>query len=264
MKGWQAKDKEKYKSEVKVKLQSIRSDASVPEKYKEVEEALLDAGKKWASRGKAKKEKSTEAKKQLRELIEKRREARRRGVTEDVKRYSKLVQKEMRAVARATKTFKVCQLLEEFKDMGQIKDLKKKGKRECINTVINNKGEEVSDVQDIAETFADFYEALYKESEDNVHDYKLDAEVAEAPPVQPAEVRAQLKNMKKGKAADEAGIVSELLCEASDELIETIADIFTSILKPGEAIPPAWKTSSIGVLLKKATRSFQRIIDMSV
>ena len=251
LKGWQAKDKEKYKSEVKVKLQSIRSDASVPEKYKEVEEALLDAGKKWASRGKAKKEKSTEAKKQLRELIEKRREARRRGVTEDVKRYSKLVQKEMRAVVRATKTFKVCQLLEEFKDMGQIKDLKKKGKRECINTVINNKGEEVSDVQDIAEAFADFYEALYKESEDNVHDYKLDAEVAEVPPVQPAEVRAQLKNMKKGKAADEAGIVSELLCEASDELIETIADIFTSILKPGEALPPAWKFSSIRVLLKK-------------
>ena len=57
--------------------------------------------------------------------------------------------------------------------------------------------------------------------------------------------------MKKNKAADDAGLVSELLNEASDELIQTVADIFTAILKPGEEIPPAWKSSSIKVLFKK-------------
>ena len=232
-------------------MESIRLEANVVEQYKEVEETLLAAGKKWDSGGKARKERSIEAKKQLRELIDKRKEARTRGNTEDVKRYSKFIQKEMKAVARATKTSKISELLEEFKDIGQIKDLKKKGKKECINAIINDKGKEVSGVKDIAEAFADFYEALYKECAGSAHDYSLDGEIAEEAPVQPEEVRAQLKKMKKGKAADDAGIVSELLCEASDDLIKTIAEIFTSILKPGEALPPAWKSSSIRVLFKK-------------
>ena len=251
LKGWKPEDKERYRNDVDAKLPATRLHDSVLEQYKEVEKALLIAGKKWQIQSHTRKEASTEAKKHLRELIGKRREARKQGNTQDVKRYSKFIQKEIKAVAKARKTTKICELLEEFRDIGQIKDLKKKGKKECINAVINDEGKEVSDVKDIAEAFADFYQALYKESVDIGYDYQIGEDIPTVRPVQPEEIRAQLKKMKKGKAADETGIVSELLCEASAELVKTIADIFTSILKPGESIPPAWKSSSIRVLFKK-------------
>ena len=154
-------------------------------------------------------------------------------------------------VANAVKTAKVCQVLEEFKDLGQIAEIKRKGKKGCISSIVDKDGKEVSDTKDIAEVFADFYEALYKEDSEKVYDYKVQGEGMEVSPITPKEVRSQLKKMKKSKAADDAGIVCELLCEGSETLIETIADMFTSILQPGATLPPSWKSSSIRVLFKK-------------
>ena len=252
LKGWKTKDSCGYRDESNAKLRSIPRTLSAKDKYDEVERILVSTGKKYQAKKEREEERTNiDAKKKLKEFIDQRREARRQGNKEEVKRYSKFIQKEIKAIAKATKTSKVARLLEEFKDIGQIKDIKKKGKKECINAIVNKEGKEASDVNDIAEAFADFYEALYKESADEVYDYKLKDKVAEAPPVQPEEIRVQLRKMKKGRAADDAGIVSELLDEASDELIQAIADIFSAILRPGEAIPAAWKSSSIRVLFKK-------------
>ena len=50
-------------------------------------------------------------------------------------------------------------------------------------------------------------------------------------------IRRQLGKMKRRKAADDGGIVAELLFEGVDILIEIIADIFSDVLNPRMAIP---------------------------
>ena len=51
----------------------------------------------------------------MHELIERRRTARKAGAKNEVKDSSKLLRKELRAVARATKTARIAHVLEEFK-----------------------------------------------------------------------------------------------------------------------------------------------------
>ena len=251
LKGWKAKDKAMYRKEVDSKISLIPMDAGIVDKCAQIERVLVETGQKWRSNNKASDDKMDEAKKQLRDFIHKRRHARTERNPQEVKRLSKLIQKEIKAVAKAAKTSKVCQVLEEFKDLGKIADTKRKGKKECISSMIDKEGKEVSDTKDIAEVFADFYEALYKEDNEKAYDYKIKGAVNEVSRVTPKEVRAQLKKMEKNKAADDAGIVCELLCEASSIVIEAIADLFTAILQPGAALPSSWKSSSIKVLFKK-------------
>ena len=70
----------------------------------------------------------------------------------------KLIQNEIKAVAKAVKTSNVCQVLDEFKGSGQIADATKKGKNQSINLIFDKEGKDVSDTNDIVE----FYESLYK------------------------------------------------------------------------------------------------------
>eukprot|EP00959_Pyramimonas_sp_CCMP1952_P217989 4559103-Pyramimonas_sp.AAC.1 len=57
--------------------------------------------------------------------------------------------------------------------------------------------------------------------------------------------------MRGGKAADDNGIVAELLRKGSDLLVRLIADVFTAVLDPRAAVPEYWRASSIRVLFKK-------------
>eukprot|EP00959_Pyramimonas_sp_CCMP1952_P244152 5103888-Pyramimonas_sp.AAC.1 len=57
--------------------------------------------------------------------------------------------------------------------------------------------------------------------------------------------------MRGGKAADENGLVAELLCRGSELLMQMIAGVFAAALDPGAAVPACWKASSIRVLFKK-------------
>ena len=59
------------------------------------------------------------------------------------------------------------------------------------------------------------------------------------------EIWTQLKHMKSGKAADDEGIVAELLCTGNDLMMQMIAEIFTAILDPAGAVPDYWRASSI-------------------
>ena len=92
---------------------------------------------------------------------------------------------------------------------------------------------------------------FYKEEKDKLYDYKIEEGTQEVKPVTPEEIRAQLKTMKKNKAADDSGLVSELLGEANDALMETMPELFSAVLQPGAALPSSWKCSSIRVLFKK-------------
>ena len=86
---------------------------------------------------------------------------------------------------------------------------------------MDKNGVEKSDIGDVAEVFATFFESLYDGSgTDVVHQHAI--EMVEA--ISLEEVRLQLRQMKTRKAADEHGIVVELLRCGSDFLLE-IGDI---------------------------------------
>ena len=117
-----------------------------------------------------------------------------------------------------------------------------------MSSVLDANGKEQTQAKDIADVFATFFESLYDGDGKEFHNHGgYDNAIA----VSPEEVRSQLKKMRGGKAADENGVVAELLSKGSDLLMTTIADVFTAVLNPQATIPEYWKSSSIRVLFKK-------------
>ena len=111
-----------------------------------------------------------------------------------------------------------------------------------MTSVMNKDGEEKTEQENIAETFASFFEALYA---GDGNWFTGNEGVECVPPVRVEEVRRQLKSIKMRKAADERGMVAELLHESSDRVTEVIAQVFSAVLQPESAIPEYWKASSI-------------------
>ena len=97
--------------------------------------------------------------------------------------------------------------------------------------------------------FADFFESLY--CGEGAQFYASQNAARYVKPATADDVRRQLQKMKTGKAADDNGIVAELLREGSNLLIEVITELFSAVLIPGVVVPEYWKASSIRVLLKK-------------
>ena len=65
------------------------------------------------------------------------------------------------------------------------------------------------------------------------------------------EVRVALKTMAKKKAADERGIVVEMLQEGGAFMIQLIGELFSEIFQRKALAPESWKTSLVKVLFKK-------------
>eukprot|EP00973_Karenia_brevis_P080777 11207229-Karenia_brevis.AAC.1 len=120
-----------------------------------------------------------------------------------------------------------------------------------MSSVLNEQKEEKTNIEDIAEVFASFFESLY---EGDAEKFTGMQEVEEVEAVSIEEVRRQLNKMRTRKSADEAGIVAELLRESSNMMLQLVADIFTAVLQPNTAIPDYWKASSIRVLFKKGDK----------
>eukprot|EP00973_Karenia_brevis_P072582 10082551-Karenia_brevis.AAC.1 len=65
------------------------------------------------------------------------------------------------------------------------------------------------------------------------------------------EIKRELGNMRKGKAADVNGVVMEMLLHGSDALLGMISDLFNAILQPNALPPSAWRETMIKVIFKK-------------
>eukprot|EP00973_Karenia_brevis_P068613 9541570-Karenia_brevis.AAC.1 len=94
----------------------------------------------------------------------------------------------------------------------------------------------------IMDVFADFYASLYKSDVSNV---KINNSGFKVPPVASMEVREQLAAMRKGKASDRKGIVTEMLQCGGAALIDYIADLFTAVLGAAEDKPLEWSQTFI-------------------
>ena len=73
----------------------------------------------------------------------------------------------------------------------------------------------------------------------------------EVPTVTAEEVEAQLKKMAGGKAADQAGVVAELLKKGGRRLTKIMAEIFTALLREEVELPEYWRVAVVKVLFKE-------------
>jgi hypothetical protein len=166
---------------------------------------------------------------------------------------SKEIQKELRKHLKGKKRAQIAERLNEFEGLKQLGAIRANGKRNLLRSVVDTNGELRNGRQEIVDVFAAFYGTLYARQDrrgaggtrwsggacEGVEAFTID------------EARKQLQKMAKNRAADDSGLVVEMLQEASDYTLQVVVEIFNEILQPEPQTPDAWKTSRIKVLYKK-------------
>ena len=173
------------------------------------------------------------------------------------KKICKETQKLARKRARHRKTFKIQQILGEFRGLSKISAIKGAAATSKISAMTNCTGEVVEDAQSIADVFASFYETLYRSQ--SQEPAMLSANVASDLSIEaislPELVQA-LKGMNRDRAKDESGIIAEMLKDGSSHLLETMLELFNDVVA-FKCLPPAqWKRSKLVVIFKKGDRTF--------
>ena len=109
-------------------------------------------------------------------------------------------------------------------------------------------GHKHSDQDGIAEVFASFYEKLYTGR-------KIvkgpDTARTQLQPFTRKELPDALSRMSKGKAADDSGIVAEMLKQGNKTLLDAVLNLFNDIVVGGKGIPSKWKMTRLTVIFKK-------------
>eukprot|EP00973_Karenia_brevis_P015970 2183250-Karenia_brevis.AAC.1 len=93
--------------------------------------------------------------------------------------------------------------------------------------------------------FADFYGALYSTRRDFYSEAWLRKETKAVAAFTAQEVEDQLKKMAKNKAADNHGIVVEMLQLGGPRLFEVLAMLFSDLLSPEAIMPNHWRETRL-------------------
>ena len=184
----------------------------------------------------------------LRELIEKRKALGSEGASERAV-ISKEIKKEMRKMRRCKAEERIEKILAGFSGLGAIAGIKSYRKKTCITELENKDKATITRKQDIADAFADFYEALYSSRSD---------QKGSATNLSPArvavftmdELDAGLKKLKRGKAKDAAGLVAEMLKHGGNKFRHALLDTMNAALDPHATPPDSWRLTVLTVLFK--------------
>ena len=76
--------------------------------------------------------------------------------------------------------------------------------------------------------------------------------------MQPAKIRAALKNLRVGKTCGDDCLCSEMLKTNHEGLVSLIARVFTDILHGTADVPATWTVSRLIVLYKKGEASLPK------
>ena len=187
------------------------------------------------------------------ELRAARKQARAHNRKLEATQISKEINKIIRSMSRQRQKVKINKILKDFRGLKYIKSVKSNGKKHQIAAMRDKTGKVVTSRTDIANVFADFYEQLY--AADVGAPWQIiavsEGDVAAFRPFAASELRVQVKKMANGKAADQEGMVAELLKACDDKALELIADLFNSVMDPNKEIPGKWRRTSLKVIMKK-------------
>ena len=241
-------DPETMKMFVVQKLDGILLDARIDQRIEQIEAVIIEAAEASRRSGAHIAEVETEHQLRLARLIAERKlvpacnSGRRCELSKEIKR-------EIGRIHRQAARKKVGQILEKFTGLKQIAGVKSRRRRTYITDVQDNDGKVHTDRQTIADVFADFYASLY--SKDSTSEspsvHNMSEEIS---PFSLAEVEREVKQMKRGKAKDGAGLAGEMIKDGGHFLLQTLVRLFNEVLRPDAEPPSKWKASLVTVIFK--------------
>ena len=161
---------------------------------------------------------------------------------------SKQIQKEIKRVLGRRRQDKIEQILLEFRGLKDITLCTTAKRRSHIVEMEDEHGHKHSDQDGIAEVFASFYEKLYTGRKTVKGPVTARTQLK---PFTREELTDALSKMSKGKAADDSGIVAEMLKHGNKALLDAILNLFNDIVVGGQGIPSKWKMTRLTVIFKK-------------
>ena len=222
---------------------------------KQIDDALVEAAR-LSEQGRTPKLEKSDQELRLESMISKRRNIP-NHCTKERSDASKAIQKELKAIKKAKHRAKIESILNEFRDLRSIADIKTRQKRKHMTSMLNSEGKECFERQGIADIFADFYEELYrsKRSDDNAFPEEgaacgLPACEKDVVPFSKEELVVAIKKLKNNKCKDTSGVVGEMFKHAGPQLREILLDLYNEVLKGSETPPQKWKESVVRVLYK--------------
>ena len=258
LKGWQADNVDEYELLLRAKCQDLglieqlaEVAGSVGDKCNLLADAVKETGIACA-KAEAKTKERGEKHEQIRVWIEERKQMR-PGQGDERREVSKKIRRAICRDMRKRKREKINGLLENFTGLRHIADIKNNAKKMLIPSMTDKQGKVHTNRQEIVNVFAPFYEDLFARKGTMKHD--LVETMSMVPKIDAKEVKDALSCMKRGKSADQSGIIVELLKDGGDVIHQVIAEIFNDILVKDMKPPDEWKQSRIIVLFKKGDRS---------
>ena len=223
--GWETADQTEYEKQINEAMSEKHNEwqlqqvpVQLEQKCLAIERILTDIGKKCQRMDFSDKGEASEDRARLHELINDQRKARTAGRKSTARDASKLIQKEVRAVARARKRAKIGKILEEFRGLRDITNIRNNMNKLKISSMKCKDGSIKTDRQDIVDVFAKFYGDLFKRRDTNARFYMTAGAVQAVRAVTIEEVAEELKRMQKRKACDANGVVAELLKVSGEAL----------------------------------------------
>ena len=147
---------------------------------------------------------------------------------------------------------RIGKILSEFRGLKEIQGIKGASGSRRIRCINDRDGRCKEDSHSIADVFAEFYEDLYKCRVPNGGGYP-EGKSHEDPAAEPFsldELLGALKDMKRGKARDDAGVAAEMLKDSSDSFLESTLDLFNDVLSFRGDVPAIWRRTRITVIFK--------------
>ena len=135
--------------------------------------------------------------------------------------------------------------------MSEISRESKQQRREFSSQKIKNeKGECITFRKGIADTFGEFYNRLYEDSEkdNSEHEMRDDKRI---PEITSEELQSAISKLKTGTSPDGNGIRAEDIKDCNHETREKMRQIFNEIIKRNNFTPDEWKKVKIKVIYKK-------------
>ena len=167
--GWEPRDADEYQNKLNVELDFLltrwgmyETHARIEDKCKDIERVLINVAGQCEKVENQAKDERAQLSTRLNHLIEERRTAREFRHKDKIKKVSKDIQKELRAVTKAKHRGKISKILEQFRGLKDIADIRNDRKNRVIASMKDANGQVHNTREGIADVFADFYADLFK------------------------------------------------------------------------------------------------------
>ena len=126
------------------------------------------------------------------------------------------------------------QILEQFRGIKNLSQIKSARKKTLIPKMKNARGETVTSRKGTANVFAEFYSKRYAEEKDDNEecDHCRAGKNTSSRGQKSEDNNAAIDSLKKGKASDNDGIRTEDIKACSEKTKEMMRQIFNEVLKP--------------------------------